>query len=192
VSRRSIFKTLLSEVVEATGNTNPRVAAFSACARFIPDFTFARVRTRLFRLAGAQVEDGAAFMGYVSIVGPRGAATRLRVGPECMIGPEVTFGLDAAITIERGVSISPGVTLHTGSHNLGAGSQRMSPIVMARPIVVEEGAWIGMRALILPGVRIGRGAVVAAGAVVTQDVPPNTLVSGNPATVVRKLPLGDR
>jgi acetyltransferase-like isoleucine patch superfamily enzyme len=131
-------------------------------------------------------------MGIRPIVGPRGAASKLRIGPECMIGPEVTMGLDACITIGRGVSISPGATLYTGSHNLGAGSQRMSPIVSARPIVVEDGAWIGMRALILPGVRIGRGSVVAAGAVVTQDVPPNTLVSGNPATVVRKLPLGDR
>jgi acetyltransferase-like isoleucine patch superfamily enzyme len=192
VTTRTILKTLLSEVVEAAGNTNPRVAALSAAARLIPKFTFARVRAQLFRLAGVQVENSAALMGNLTIVGPRGAAAKLHIGPECMIGPEVTMGLDAPITIGRGVSISPGATLYTGSHNLGAGSQRMSPVVSARPIVVEDGAWIGMRALILPGVRVGKGAVVAAGAVVTQDVPPNTLVSGNPAAVVRKLPLGDR
>jgi maltose O-acetyltransferase len=192
VTPLTVLKTLLSEVSEAAGNTNPRVAALSAAARLIPPFTFSRIRARVFRLAGVRVEDGAALMGNLTIVGPRGAAEKLSIGPECMIGPNVTMGLDAPITIGRGVSISPGATLHTGSHNLGAGSQRMSPVVTARPIVIEEGAWIGMCALILPGVRIGRGAVVAAGAVVTQDVPPNTLVSGNPAAVVRKLPLGDR
>jgi acetyltransferase-like isoleucine patch superfamily enzyme len=64
----------------------------------------------------------------------------------------------------------------------------MDPSVVARPVVVEDGAWIGMAALILPGVRIGAGAVVSAGAVVTSDVPPDTLVAGNPAAVVRSLP----
>jgi maltose O-acetyltransferase len=55
------------------------------------------------------------------------------------------------------------------------------------PIVIEDRAWVGARAIVLKGVRIGRGAVVAAGAVVTKDVPPRTLVAGVPAKVVREL-----
>jgi acetyltransferase-like isoleucine patch superfamily enzyme len=50
--------------------------------------------------------------------------------------------------------------------------------------VIEDGAWIGQRAIILPGRRIGRGAVVAAGAVVTRDVAPLEIVAGNPARVI--------
>ncbi len=56
-----------------------------------------------------------------------------------------------------------------------------------RPIVVEDDAWIGARAIVLPGVRIGEGAIVGAGAIVSKDVPPFTVVAGNPAQVVRSL-----
>jgi len=57
----------------------------------------------------------------------------------------------------------------------------------AAPIVIEDDVFVGMEALILKGVTIGQGAVVGAGAVVTQDVPPRTVVAGNPATVVGKV-----
>jgi maltose O-acetyltransferase len=59
---------------------------------------------------------------------------------------------------------------------------------VARPVSIEDGAWIAARVTILPGVTIGRGTVVAAGAVVTRDVPPNTLAAGVPARVKRELP----
>jgi len=55
-------------------------------------------------------------------------------------------------------------------------------------VSVEDGAWIAARVTVLPGVTIGRGSVVAAGAVVTRDVPPNCLVAGVPARVLRELP----
>jgi acetyltransferase-like isoleucine patch superfamily enzyme len=57
----------------------------------------------------------------------------------------------------------------------------------AAPIVIEDDVFVGMEALVLKGVTVGEGAVVGAGAVVTQDVPPRTVVAGNPATVVREL-----
>jgi acetyltransferase-like isoleucine patch superfamily enzyme len=68
----------------------------------------------------------------------------------------------------------------------------MRPELVARPIVIDDGVWIGMHSLILPGVTVGSGSVVSAGSVVVESVPPNTLVSGNPATVVGQLPFGDR
>jgi acetyltransferase-like isoleucine patch superfamily enzyme len=64
--------------------------------------------------------------------------------------------------------------------------------VSAKPVTIERGAWIGVGALILPGVTVGHGSIVGAGSVVNADVPPNTLVEGNPAKVVRALPWGDR
>jgi len=57
----------------------------------------------------------------------------------------------------------------------------------ARPITIGSDVWIGMRAIILAGVKIGHGAVIGAGAVVADDVPPMTIVSGNPARIVRKI-----
>jgi acetyltransferase-like isoleucine patch superfamily enzyme len=59
--------------------------------------------------------------------------------------------------------------------------------LICRPVVIERGAFIGVHAVILPGVRVGEGAAVGAGAVVTRDVPPRTIVAGNPARVVRTL-----
>jgi maltose O-acetyltransferase len=57
----------------------------------------------------------------------------------------------------------------------------------ARPITIANDVWIGMRAIVLAGVTIGPGAVVGAGAVVADDVPPMTIVSGNPASIVRRI-----
>ncbi|WP_366917697.1 DapH/DapD/GlmU-related protein [uncultured Pseudokineococcus sp.] len=55
-----------------------------------------------------------------------------------------------------------------------------------RPIVIDDDVWIGAACILLPGRRVGRGAVVGAGSVVTRDVPPYTVVAGNPAVVVRR------
>src|SRR6266478_2922713 len=134
MTQRLFLKTLVHDISEAARKTSPRVAAFATAARLIPPFTFARVRAGLFRLAGVRVDSGAALLGHLIIIGPRGCAARLHIAPECTIAPNVTMGLDATITIGRRVSIGPGATLYTGSHNLGAGSQRMSPVVMPRPI----------------------------------------------------------
>jgi maltose O-acetyltransferase len=159
-----------------------------ALANALPRWTLQHLRVWLLRAAGCQIASGSAFLGEVALIGPTGAATMLAVEAGCMVAPGVTFGLDARIELGRNVSIGPGATLYTGTHHVGPHASRMDPGVVARPVVVEDGAWIGMAALVLPGVRIGAGAVVSAGAVVTSDVPPDTLVAGNPATVVRSLP----
>jgi acetyltransferase-like isoleucine patch superfamily enzyme len=116
----------------------------------------------------------------------------LKMGVGCFIGPDVTFGLDAPITLGERVAISTGVVLSTATHMLGPGSRRMTLGTHAKPIVIEDGAWVALRAIILPGVHVGRGSVITAGSVVTSDVPRDTLVSGNPAVVIRSLPLGNR
>ena len=58
---------------------------------------------------------------------------------------------------------------------------------ISKPVKIGDRVWIGIAATILPGVTIGENSIVAAGAVVTKDVPPNTIVAGNPAKVVKKL-----
>ena len=90
------------------------------------------------------------------------------------------------VTIGDRVSIAPRVTLVTSSHPNASRIRPVAPVAKG-PIVIEADAWIGAGAVVLPGVRIGRGAVVAALAVVTADVPSLHVVAGQPARTVRVL-----
>lgn len=101
-----------------------------------------------------------------------------RINRDCMI--DVRGG----VKIGDNVSISPQVAISTAAHGaLDPGFR-----VEIRPVVIEDNVWIGMRATILGGVTLGRGCVVAAGAVVTKDVPPLTIVAGVPAKPVGMRP----
>jgi len=159
----------------------------------LPKFTGSRaVRGRLFRWAGFRITDGAAIGGNVELISALpGFYDKLVVGPGSSIGDHVTINLDAMVTMGTNVVISPRVLIYTGSRRIGPGSRRTG-VVAALPVTIEDGAWVRVGAVIAPGVTIGRGSIVATGAVVLKDVPPNTYVEGNPATVIRRLPWGDR
>lgn len=86
------------------------------------------------------------------------------------------------IEIGDNVLLGPNVQLYTVNHPLDV-SQRSSEYT--RPIKIESNVWIGGGAIILPGITIREGAVVAAGAIVTKDVPESSLVAGNPAKVIK-------
>lgn len=88
--------------------------------------------------------------------------------------------------IGRNVAVGPFARFVTDTHDLGPSSRRAGTSRF-EDIVVEDGVWIGAAATILGGVRIGRGSVVAAGAVVTKDVPANVLVGGVPARLIKYL-----
>ncbi len=100
----------------------------------------------------------------------------------------VNFGLVAldvaGITVGDDVQIGPNVLLLTPAHPLDA-ELRRAKWESARPIVVGDNAWLGGGAIVLPGVTVGRDAVVGAGSVVTRDVPDGDVVAGNPARPLR-------
>jgi maltose O-acetyltransferase len=171
---------------------NPRFTLWSACARALPKYALCSTRAWLYRASGCDIAAGVTIQGPLLLLCGGAPAMRLHIARGTIVAPMVTFGLDAEVTIGRNVSIGPGSALHTATHAIGFASRRMQLPVLARPIVVEDGVWIGMHCLILPGVTIGRGSVVTAGAVVTDSVPPNSLVAGNPATVREGLPFGNR
>lgn len=103
-----------------------------------------------------------------------------RIGAGTRINRDCSLDTRGGLSIGDHVSISPEVVVLTADHDL---SEAGFPL-RHRPVVIEDHVWLGMRAMVLPGVRIGRGAVIAAGAVVSRDVEPLSVVAGVPARVV--------
>ncbi len=160
----------------------------------LPDIESGAIRSRVYGLIGLGVDPAAFIMGNLRLTGGSGRDfyERLTVGPGSVIGDRVTINLDAPVRLGRNVSIGPHVLIYTGTHQIGFASNRRRSELLARPVDIQDGSWIGLRATILPGVTVGHGSVVAAGSVVDQDVPPNSYVQGNPAAVISTLPWGDR
>ncbi len=109
----------------------------------------------------------------------------ITVGRAVFIGAECAFTGHAAINIADQVMIAHKVNLVTAGHPVEPDKRRA--FITAEPITIDTNVWIGAAATVLPGVTIGADSVVAAGAVVTHNVPPATLVAGVPATVIRQL-----
>jgi acetyltransferase-like isoleucine patch superfamily enzyme len=103
-----------------------------------------------------------------------------RLGAYSRVNRDCRLDVRGGLHIADNVSISPEVTVITASH---LADHPGFPVEL-RPVVIEDHVWIGTRAMILPGVTLGRGCVVAAGSVVTRDVPPLAIVAGIPARSV--------
>ncbi|MDP9883595.1 acetyltransferase-like isoleucine patch superfamily enzyme [Sinomonas atrocyanea] len=109
---------------------------------------------------------------------------RLDLAERVFINQNCTFLDYAGIRLAERVMVGPGVTFITNGHPVDPAERRLW--LTGAPIDVAENVWIGAGATILPGVSIGRDAVIAAGAVVADDVPPATLVTGAKAAVRRQ------
>ncbi len=107
---------------------------------------------------------------------------QMHLGKHVFINHSFMASAAAGITIDDNVQIAPQVSIITVNHDL---NDRM--IVICKPVHIKKGAWIGANVSILPGVTIGENAVVGTGAVVTKDVPDNTVVVGNPARVIKMI-----
>jgi acetyltransferase-like isoleucine patch superfamily enzyme len=107
---------------------------------------------------------------------------RLTIGARSTIGQHCYLDARGSIHIENDVSISREAALLTATHNPD------DPEFAAElaPVHLEQRCWIGMRSLVMPGVHIGEGAIVAAGALVTTNIEPYTIVAGTPAKTLRK------
>ena len=113
-------------------------------------------------------------------------------GEDIEIGDRSGIGIDAFIRAEviigNDVMMGPGVIIYGRYHNYERTDIPMNEQGMGSycPIIIEDDVWIGARAIILKGIHVGRGVIIGAGAVVTKDVPPFSIVAGNPARVIRK------
>lgn len=107
-----------------------------------------------------------------------------KIGKQVFINHGCSFLDLGGITIEDDVLIGPQVKMVTENHPLDPATRKG---LLTKPILIKRNAWIGAGATILPGVTVGENAVVAAGAVVSKDVPDNTVVGGIPAKVLKQL-----
>ncbi len=108
----------------------------------------------------------------------------IRLGKNVFINHACSFLDIGGITIEDDVQIGPHVNLTSENHPLDPADRKT---LLLQPVIIRRNAWIGAGATILPGITIGENAIVAAGSVVSRDVPPNTVVAGVPARVVKTL-----
>lgn len=117
-------------------------------------------------------------------------ANHLEMGVNSFINYDCIMLNNAMVKLGDNVLVGPKVSFYTVMHPIDA-KQREQWLVYAKPITVEDNVWIGGSATILGGVTIGKNSIVGAGAVVTKDVEPNTIVVGNPARVLRKITAED-
>ena len=118
-----------------------------------------------------------------------GALERLHIDPTAIVNNALFNVSGGEITIGEYVFFGHEVAVLTGTHDITKfGRERQTTFPrFGRDVVIEEGAWVASHALVLAPVRIGAHAVVAAGALVLEDVPPYTVVAGRPAKVIKKI-----
>jgi len=152
---------------------------------FLPTGMLGRVRARLYHAFGCSMGTGTILHGPITL-GVGSHLKNLCFGAYCYLNCPIFIDAAAKITLGDGVSIGHHVVIITTGHAFGP-SEFRAGVAKPLPVTIEAGAWIAASATLLPGVTIGNGAVVAAGAVVTRDVAPNTLVGGIPAKLIRTL-----
>ena len=110
----------------------------------------------------------------------------IQLGENVFINHSCYFMDGANISVGNNVFIGPYCGLYTANHPLDM-AKRNQGLEQALPITIEDDCWIGANVSILPGVTVHKGSVIAAGSVVTHDIPPFTLVAGVPASIIKQL-----
>jgi maltose O-acetyltransferase len=155
----------------------------------------AKALLRRFNLADAEDERRAILehllghIGRESVIEPPFSCSyghNTHIGDRVFLNSTCTILDNGGVRIGDRVAAGPMVQIYTAVHPLEA-DDRFEGWEITRPVVIGDDVWLGGGAILLPGVTIGRGAVVGAGAVVSKDVPPNVVVAGNPARVIREI-----
>lgn len=179
-------------VVGETAAIHPRLIMLRMRSAFVSRAASPLYNAQLLRGAGFVIGERTTVLGLPRITGSRpqksdsgrrGLFLNLILGSDVVIDIDTVLDLEERITVGDRVLIGAQAMILTSTHELGPKERRAGPVTRS-PVVIENGAWIGARSVILPGVTIGEGAVVNPGSVVNKDVPPNTRVGGIPAKKV--------
>lgn len=151
--------------------------------KFLPLQAFSKINRYCFKLMGHVIGSDTVVYSSVEMLG----LIKVEIGKDTFVGHRTLFmGGDSVIKIGNNCDISSNVSLIGGSHEIGD-SKRRAGKGISMDITIGDGVWIGYRSLIMGGVTIGDGAIIAAGSVVNKSVPKNTIFGGVPAKEIRKL-----
>jgi maltose O-acetyltransferase len=167
----------------------PKVWAMNILVALLPIGVGPRLRALLYRAFGISIGPHTTILGPIRFAWYGDIACNVKIGQSCLISRDVTLDPTAEIRIGDRVIMGPEVSFITATHEISEPSQRAGAY-RGVPITIGDGVWIGARVTILPGVHVGSGAILAAAAVVTRDVPANVIVGGVPARVLRVLDPG--
>jgi len=131
------------------------------------------VRRCLYRLAGMKIGSGTSIHMGLRLYNP----SNISIGDDTIIGEHTVLDGRDTLTIGNHVAFATGVKIYNSQHDIHS----LTFEAISKPVIIEDYVFIGPSAIILPGVRIGKGAVVGAQAVVTKDVAPESVVAGIPA-----------
>jgi acetyltransferase-like isoleucine patch superfamily enzyme len=184
-----IWKRVLLAIEAEIGGIHPRLHAYNLAAKLLPARVAGDVRARLLRMVGFQVGARTLINGVLKLNGPRLLGDQLSIGDDCTIESDGLWDLSDKLTIGSRVTVEPGVMILTSTHELDFPAHRAGKLLL-RPVVIQDGAWLRARSIVLPGVTIGEGAIVEAGSVVNKDVEPHTRVGGIPAAKLASLQEG--
>ena len=144
--------------------------------RWIGCFPFHSLRKFFYKLAGLKIGRGSTIHMWANFFQPKGIV----IGEDTIIGDHAFLDGRAPLIIGNHIDIASSVMIYNSEHDI----ESIDFKAQEEPVKIDDYVFIGPRVIILPGVKIGKGAIVAAGAVVTKDVKPFEIVGGVPATVI--------
>ncbi|MFH0773223.1 MAG: DapH/DapD/GlmU-related protein [bacterium] len=148
---------------------------------FVGHVPIHHLRRLCYRVAGMQIGEGTSLHTGLKLYNPAG----IKIGKDTIIGEDAVLDGRGPLVIGSHVAFATGVMIYNSQHDI----RDPQFAATTQAVHIDDYVFIGPRAIILPGVHIGRGAVVGAGAVVTKDVPPGVVVGGVPAVQIGDRPL---
>jgi acetyltransferase-like isoleucine patch superfamily enzyme len=184
--RPSVFLPSVSQIRRGTSPELPPFAAFGPGSEIVEPFVVS-CPSRIVIGEGVRIGERS-WLSVVDFHNGRSYEPRLSIGDGARLGPDLVIACIGSVEIGAKVQTGPRVFIGDTYHDYHDPDTAIVDQLMAdpRPVRIETGAFLGIGSAVLPGVTVGARACVAAGAVVTRDVPPNSLAAGNPARIVRQ------
>lgn len=179
----SVSQKLVQVLREEFVGLHMRLRLAQLVLSLLPPKAKAGLQASVLRRAGFDIAPDCYFSGMPTLTGSGDFYKRLRIGSGSQIGVGCAFDLEGQIWLGERVKLGHQVLLLTSTHEIG-GPQRRAGELVCKDIQIGNDVWIGARSILLPGITVGDGAVIAVGTLVNRSVPPGAYVAGAPVRIV--------